>query len=306
MAKKKSSSIYYVRDPRWVAVKTRSSCFFLKGEDRLELETPFMAELTRLLDGITAPVARKDFDSLVRSLSTVVPADQVQNWVSALREQGILLEGAERALLEKLQGFVTFAPAEKVCGHLVFCITGSVQASAAGRAVLELMQMFAEKVDVVITEAAEKFYNPELLIRSGARVWRKTTEIQGGIRVPHVQLARAADLVIVFPASAAAISRIAQGACSDLTSMISIATRAPVVIVPGLNEAMWKSPAVQRNVALLERDGFYIVHPGPGVALADADEPKVAIGHSGLSLEDLSDLPYVLMHVMAIHAELRK
>ena len=82
-----------------------------------------------------------------------------------------------------------------------------------------------------------------------------------GKTVPHIALAKNADLVAVMPATAGSISRLATGACSDLLSLVAIATTAPVVVAPTMNTAMWDNPAVRRNVDQLRADGVYVVEP---------------------------------------------
>jgi 3-polyprenyl-4-hydroxybenzoate decarboxylase len=304
MAKTRAAA-YVVRDPNWIAVKTGSRYLFVKAEDRVEINTSHPGELTWLLDQVTTPIPRKQLESSVATPARLAPAAEIQGWIEQLKDGNILLQGTESELLEKLEGFITFAPAEKFCKHVVFCVTGSVQASAIGPSINKLVTDFAERVDLVVTAAAERFFNPEVFSRMGVRVWRSRTETHGEVRIPHVQLARTADLVLVFPASAASLSRIAQGSCTDLVSTIAIGARGPVVIVPAMNTVMWNSPAVRRNIETVTKDGFYVVHPGPGVALADAKAPRVELGNSGVRLDRLEDLPYLLMHLMAVHAESR-
>jgi hypothetical protein len=97
------------------------------------------------------------------------------------------------------------------------------------------------------------------------------------VPVPHVNLAEWAELVVVCPASATTIARIATGDCSDLVSAIVAATRAPVLIVPSMNDAMYASAAVQDNLELLREHGRWLVHPALGVEVAHPPEDRRAM-----------------------------
>src|SRR5262249_55788498 len=85
------------------------------------------------------------------------------------------------------------------------------------------------------------------------------------------------ELVVVCPASATTLSRIATGDCSDLVAAIVAATRAPVIVVPSMNEAMYGSPAVQANLQTLRDHGRYLVHPALGLEVAHAPHARRAM-----------------------------
>src|SRR3989442_15074440 len=93
-----------------------------------------------------------------------------------------------------------------------------------------------------------------------------------------MHLAKRAELVLVLPATARTLFRLAHGVCDDLLSLVVCATEAPVVVVPSMNPVMWRNPAVQRNVDLLRRGGRFIVEPGPGWEVAGG---KRAAGRAG-------------------------
>jgi SAM-dependent methyltransferase len=95
--------------------------------------------------------------------------------------------------------------------------------------------------------------------------------------VPHVELAEWAELVIVSPCSATSLARIAHGDCSDLVGAIATATRAPIAIVPSMNDAMYASPAVQANLATLRAHGRWLVHPALGVEVAHRPDERAQI-----------------------------
>ena len=80
----------------------------------------------------------------------------------------------------------------------------------------------------------------------------------------HISLAAAADLVVVAPATAHIIAKMAHGIADDLLSSTLLATKAPVVVAPAMNDGMWTNPATQANVAALVARGVRVVQPGTG------------------------------------------
>ena len=150
------------------------------------------------------------------------------------------------------------ARSERLCKRMVLGISGSIQAAWMLTFAMTLKAHFADKVDVILTQAATHFLPPSLLENLGFMVWHRIHESRGTINVPHVYLSEA-DLFAVIPASAHTIHRLATGACSDLLSLAATCTRAPVVIAPSMNENMLEASSVKRNIAQLRRDGFYII-----------------------------------------------
>jgi phosphopantothenoylcysteine decarboxylase/phosphopantothenate--cysteine ligase len=91
------------------------------------------------------------------------------------------------------------------------------------------------------------------------------------------ELAHWAQLVVVYPATAATLSRIARGECSSVVSVLSalaISAHVPVILAPAMNEAMWDAPAVQRNLQALRGDGFIVMHPSLGYEVAVAPSER--------------------------------
>jgi phosphopantothenoylcysteine synthetase/decarboxylase len=111
---------------------------------------------------------------------------------------------------------------------------------------------------------------------------------QGGVYVdfddvpdataPHVELATWADVILVVPATANFLGKVANGIADDLLTTTLLAASCPVVIVPVTNTAMWSKPAVQRNVAQLREDGYEVVEPKEGVSLADGRAEAGSLG----------------------------
>lgn len=143
-------------------------------------------------------------------------------------------------------------------------VAGGIAAYKACELVSRLSQAGAE-VRVVMTRAAQEFVTP-LSFRALARgpVFTGMFESPREFDPVHVSLAEWADAVVVAPATANVIGKIACGIADDLLTCTVMATKAPVVVAPAMNEAMWRSPAVRENVAVLKRRGLRLVGPGEG------------------------------------------
>jgi 3-polyprenyl-4-hydroxybenzoate decarboxylase len=154
--------------------------------------------------------------------------------------------------------------------RLVLGVSGAVAASGAPDLASRLYGAGFE-VRVAMTRDARRFVSP-LVLEAVTHQPVQRSLWSGG--VPHIQLAEWAELVLICPASATTISRIAQGDCSCLVAAIAVGTRAPILLVPSMNGAMLHSPSVQRNLATLADDGFWIVRGGAGVELAHAPSER--------------------------------
>lgn len=152
---------------------------------------------------------------------------------------------------------------------VVLGITGSIAAYKAAELASKLTHA-GVRVDVVMTDAAQKFISP-LTLRSltrrpvAAGMWEMSSEFS----IQHVSLAQAADVVVIAPATANIIARIACGMADDLLSAVVLATKAPVVIAPAMNVNMYENSVTQDNLARLKERGFTIVEPGTGSLACD-------------------------------------
>ena len=153
--------------------------------------------------------------------------------------------------------------------EMVFGISGTIQASTILRLASMLKGRFAAEVNIVLTPTATRFLRPEVASYLGLPVWSDVFEVRGEVNVPHIHLAQKADLVVIMPASATTIHRLATGACTDLLSRTVAATRAPILIAPAMNPVMWTYPPIDRNIEQLRTDGMYIVEPGMGVEVSN-------------------------------------
>jgi SAM-dependent methyltransferase/3-polyprenyl-4-hydroxybenzoate decarboxylase len=152
--------------------------------------------------------------------------------------------------------------------RVVLCLSGAVAAMHAPALVSFLLQRGFE-VRVAATKNALRFINTfslETLVHHPVA----TDMYEGETRVPHIDLANWADAVLVWPATATTLSRLATGDFDSLVSAIALATRAPVIVAPSMNAGMYATPAVQRNVEQLVQDGKHVIHPAYGIEVADA------------------------------------
>jgi SAM-dependent methyltransferase len=143
-------------------------------------------------------------------------------------------------------------------------------------------------VRVATTRKALRFVRREALEslthrRVYSSIWQRDDECP----VPHINLAEWADVVLICPATATTIARIAQGSCVDLVSALAISTRAPVIVVPSMNPAMYGAPSVQRNLDRLREDGFHLVHPASGIEVAHAPDARTPVFGPAPPFEDV-------------------
>lgn len=148
-------------------------------------------------------------------------------------------------------------------------LTGAV-ASMDAPALIRGLQARGFEVAVAATEHALRFVSADALEALTHRpVVHGMWPVDEHHRVPHLELAAWADVVVVCPATATTINRIASGDFSSVVSAIVSSTSAPIVIVPSMNPAMFASPPVQRNLAQLIADGRHVVHPARALEVAE-------------------------------------
>jgi len=179
---------------------------------------------------------------------------------------------------------------------IVLGITGSISAYKAA----DLAARFTKdgfRVDAVFTESAMKFASPMTLRNLTGRpvvttMWELSTEFS----VEHVALSEAADVVLVAPASANIIARLANGIADDMLTCTVLATKAPVIIAPAMNDNMWANQVTQDNVAKLKKRGFVFVGPAYG---------RLASGKMGLGrLTELDEIYGVTLQVLGKKGDL--
>ncbi|MDR0787860.1 MAG: bifunctional phosphopantothenoylcysteine decarboxylase/phosphopantothenate--cysteine ligase CoaBC, partial [Gemmatimonadota bacterium] len=174
-------------------------------------------------------------------------------------------------------------------------VTGGIAAYKAIGIAREL-SLAGAAVDVVLTAGAREFVTP---VSFQALTGRDVhTDMFGpGESVLHVRLAREADLVLVVPATANFLARAAVGMADDLLSTILLATRAPVLLCPAMNDLMYTHPQTRANLERLELIGYTLVGPadgplawGEGSGLGRLEEPFVILAHAARALAGDSSL----------------
>jgi phosphopantothenoylcysteine decarboxylase / phosphopantothenate---cysteine ligase len=146
-------------------------------------------------------------------------------------------------------------------------ITGGVAAYKAAELTRALKKADID-VQVVMTDAATKFITPVTLqALSGRKVYTDLWDADIANNMAHIELSRDADAILVAPASADFIAKLANGLCNDLLSTLCIARNdreCPLMLAPAMNREMWENPATARNIARLVADGVTILGPDAG------------------------------------------
>ncbi len=152
---------------------------------------------------------------------------------------------------------------------IVLGITGSIAAYKGADIASRLTQAGAV-VEVVMTEAATKFIAP-LTLRSitGRPVVTDMFRMNSEFRIDHIALAEAADVLVIAPATANIIAKLAHGIADDELTCTVLATRAPIIIAPAMNVEMYHNPVTQQNLARLRARGFTVVGPEHGYLACD-------------------------------------
>ncbi len=148
--------------------------------------------------------------------------------------------------------------------HVVLGVTGGIAAYKSPDLVRRLRERGAE-VQVVMSAGAARFVTPlTFQAVSGRPVRDELWDPAGEAAMGHIELARWADLVLVAPATADVLARMAAGRADDLLTTLLLATEARVAVAPAMNRVMWSHPATQANVALLRSRGVEVFGPGSG------------------------------------------
>jgi len=143
-------------------------------------------------------------------------------------------------------------------------VSGGIAAYKSADLVRRLREAGAE-VRVVMTESATQFITPlTLQALSGHRVHRHLLDPDSEAAMGHIDLARWADVVLVAPATANFMARLAHGMADDLLTTLCLASAAPVALAPAMNQQMWTNPATRANAALLAQRGVHLFGPGDG------------------------------------------
>ena len=165
---------------------------------------------------------------------------------------------------------------------IILGVTGSIAAFKAADIVSLLSQQGCD-VTVIMTKEAEHFITPlTLQMLSSNKAYRDMFEVTDGWDVEHVSLADSASLILIAPATANVIAKLACGLCDDLLTCTVLAARAPVLLAPAMNDAMYQHKATQANIERLKKIGYHFIGPVKG---------RLACGKAGLGrMSDVEDI----------------
>jgi phosphopantothenoylcysteine decarboxylase/phosphopantothenate--cysteine ligase len=150
-------------------------------------------------------------------------------------------------------------------GKKILLIIGGGIAAYKSLDLIRRLRDAGATVTPVLTRAAEEFVTPlSTSALAAQKVYRDLFDLTDEAEMGHIELSRAADLVVVAPATADLMAKMANGMANDLASTLLMATDKPVLIAPAMNVRMWQHPATQRNLAVLQRDGILVVGPDDG------------------------------------------
>ncbi len=155
----------------------------------------------------------------------------------------------------------------------VLLIVGGGIAAYKACELVRLLKKAGHQVTQVLTKSGEQFVTPMTLAAlAQSPVHTSLWELKDEVEMGHIELSRAADFLLVCPATADLLAKMAAGLADDLATTLLLATDKPVVVAPAMNVRMWQHPATKRNLAQLEADGVRVIDP---------DEGEMACGEYG-------------------------
>jgi len=155
-------------------------------------------------------------------------------------------------------------PVEFLDGYFAIVgICGGISAYKVAAAVSDLVKKGCQ-VQVVMTRSGKKFVGPATFGALTGRSVLSSLWHRRDVRAIHVELTEAADVMVVAPATANIIGKVAGGIADDLLSTLIMTTDSPVVFVPAMNKRMWQNPIVQENVNYLQQKGYVFIGPTEG------------------------------------------
>lgn len=155
----------------------------------------------------------------------------------------------------------------------VLLIVGGGIAAYKALELVRLLRKDGHSVTPVLTRGGEHFVTPMALgALAQSEVHSSLWELKDEVAMGHIELSRSADVLLVCPATADLLAKMAAGIADDLATTLLLATDKPVVAAPAMNVRMWRHPATMRNVARLKADGVAVIEP---------DEGEMACGEFG-------------------------
>jgi phosphopantothenoylcysteine decarboxylase/phosphopantothenate--cysteine ligase len=217
-----------------------------------------------LLEEIEAFLARSKLTPTKFGLAAVNDGHLVAN---LRRGHSVTLRTADRvrAYIRQEQAMAGAEPRKSERdGRILLIISGGIAAYKS----LDLIRRLRERgyaVRVVMTRAAQQFVTPlSVGALSNERVFTDLFDLNDEREIGHIRLSREADLIVVAPASADLLAKMAGGHADDLASAVLLATDKPVLVAPAMNPRMWAHPATRRNVGVLRGDGIHVIGPAVG------------------------------------------
>jgi phosphopantothenoylcysteine decarboxylase/phosphopantothenate--cysteine ligase len=148
--------------------------------------------------------------------------------------------------------------------HIVLGVTGSIAAYKSADLARRLREVGAV-VRVVMTDNAKQFITPlTMQAVSGNPIHDDLFDLQAEAAMGHIELARWADLILIAPATADCIARLAVGKGNDLLTAVCLASKAPIAVAPAMNQGMWQDTATASNVQALKQKDIHVLGPGAG------------------------------------------
>lgn len=147
--------------------------------------------------------------------------------------------------------------------ELLICVCGGIAAFKAAALVSKLVQGGCG-VTVAMTRSARRFVGRTTFEALSGRRVQTSLWHGGGAGISHLALSESADLIVVAPATANIIGKLASGIADDLVSTLLLGAECPVLLAPAMNATMWRHPAVQRNVEWLRQNGYTLIGPEEG------------------------------------------
>lgn len=148
--------------------------------------------------------------------------------------------------------------------HILLIISGGIAAVKLPELIRRLTAQGA-RITPVLTQSGAQFVTPlSIAALARSKVFTELFDLTEEAQMGHIELSRAADLVLVAPATAQIMAKMAQGMADDLATTLLLATDTPVMIAPSMNVRMWQHPATQRNLKRLQEDGVQIIGPNDG------------------------------------------
>jgi len=167
---------------------------------------------------------------------------------------------------------------------IVLGVTGCIAAYKSAELVRQIVKQGGQ-VQVIMTESAGKFITPlTLQTLSGNPVTTGLFDLYEEKQIGHISLAQKADVLVISPATANSLGKVAAGIADDILSTVIMATKASVLFAPAMNVQMWENPIVQKNIQTLKGFGYHFIEPGWGdLACGDTGKGRLA------DVEDIMD-----------------